>query len=69
VNFWKSCLIGVNVLEDFLTMATDFLNFRRRSFPFKYLGLPVGANPQKFATWEPMLNVIRGRLEAGEQIC
>ncbi|GAU22541.1 hypothetical protein TSUD_296610 [Trifolium subterraneum] len=30
--------------------------------PFKYLGLPVGANPRKLSTWEPMLNVIKGRL-------
>ncbi|MCI03681.1 RNA-directed DNA polymerase (Reverse transcriptase), partial [Trifolium medium] len=32
--------------------------------PFKYLGLPVGANPRKFATWEPMVNAIRGKLSA-----
>jgi hypothetical protein len=62
VNFWKSCLIGVNVAEDFMTMATDFLNCRRGAIPFKYLGLPVGANPRKFSTWEPMLDVMRGRL-------
>jgi hypothetical protein len=62
VNFWKSCPIGVNVSEDFLLMATKFLNCRRGSIPFKYLGLPVGANPQKFSTWDPMLNVIKGRL-------
>jgi hypothetical protein len=48
VNFWKSCLIGVNVDDDFLHMATEFLNCRRGSIPFKYLGLPVGANPRKF---------------------
>ncbi|GAU42409.1 hypothetical protein TSUD_324640 [Trifolium subterraneum] len=64
VNFWKSCLIGINVNDDFLGMATDFLNCRRGQTPFKYLGLPVGANPRKFSTWEPMLNAIRGRLGA-----
>ncbi|MCH82343.1 LINE-1 reverse transcriptase like, partial [Trifolium medium] len=37
---------------------------RRGQIPFKYLGLSVGANPRKLATWEPMLNVIRGRLGA-----
>jgi hypothetical protein len=25
VNFWKSCLVGVNVSNDFLTLASDFL--------------------------------------------
>jgi hypothetical protein len=62
VNYWKSCLIGVNVADDFLVMATNFLNCRTGGIPFKYLGLPVCANPRKFSTWEPMLNVIRGRL-------
>ncbi|KAK2420573.1 hypothetical protein QL285_031284 [Trifolium repens] len=62
VNFSKSCLIGINVEDDFLNMGTDFLNCKRGVAPFKYLGLPVGANPRKFSTWEPMLKVIRGRL-------
>jgi hypothetical protein len=62
VNFWKSCLIGVNVAEDFMFMATEFLNCRRGAVPFKYLGLPVGANPRKLSTWEPMLNVMKARL-------
>jgi hypothetical protein len=50
------------VSEDFLAMATNFLNCRRGSIPFKYLGLLVGANPRNISTWEPMLNVIKGRL-------
>jgi hypothetical protein len=64
VNFWKSCLIGVNVTNYFLGMAADFLHCRVGDIPFKYLGLPVGANPRKMTTWEPMLNIIRGRLGA-----
>jgi hypothetical protein len=62
VNFFKSCLIGINVGDDFMIMGTDFLNCKRGATPFKYLGLPVGANPRKVATWEPLLKVIRGRL-------
>jgi hypothetical protein len=50
VNFWKSCLFGVNVSNDFLTMASDFLNCRLGHLPFKYLGLPVGANSRLFST-------------------
>jgi hypothetical protein len=64
VNFWKSCVMGINVDNEFLVMAAEFLNCRIGRFPFKYLGLPVGANPRKMSTWEPMLNVIRGRLGA-----
>ncbi|PNX97438.1 cysteine-rich receptor-like protein kinase [Trifolium pratense] len=45
MNFWKSCVMGVNVSDEFLGMASDFLNCRIGRTPFKYLGLPVGANP------------------------
>jgi hypothetical protein len=34
------------------------------STPFKYLGLPVGANPRKLSTWEPLLEVIRRKLRS-----
>ncbi|WJX32289.1 hypothetical protein P8452_20632 [Trifolium repens] len=62
VNFWKSCVMGINVSDDFLGLASNFLNCRVGTTPFKYLGLPVGANPRKMSTWEPMLQVVRGRL-------
>jgi hypothetical protein len=62
VNFSKSCVMGINVSDDFLGMASNFLNCRVGTTPFKYLGLPVGANPRKMSTWEPMLNVVRSRL-------
>jgi hypothetical protein len=62
VNFSKSCLIGINVGDEFMNMGTDFLNCKRGVTLFKYLGLPAEANPRKVATWEPMLKVIRGRL-------
>jgi hypothetical protein len=62
VNFWKSCVMGINVSNEFLGMTSNFLNCRRGRTLFKYLGLPVGANPRNMSTWEPMLNVIRGRL-------
>ncbi|MCI18658.1 LINE-1 reverse transcriptase like [Trifolium medium] len=59
VNFWKSSLSGVNVSNDFMNMASTFLNCRVGGIPFKYLGLPVGANPKLMSTWKPMLDVIR----------
>ncbi|MCI07614.1 LINE-1 reverse transcriptase like, partial [Trifolium medium] len=64
VNFWKSCVMGVNVSNEFLVLAADFLNCRVGRMPFNYLGLPVGANPRKMSTWEPMLVVVRGRLRS-----
>jgi hypothetical protein len=63
-NFWKSSLMGVNVPNDFMEMASMFLNCRLGHVPFKYLGLPVGANPRCMSTWKPMLDVIRRRISS-----
>ncbi|KAK2444918.1 hypothetical protein QL285_015908 [Trifolium repens] len=62
VNFWKSCLVGINVPNEFMGMASDFLNCRIGNLPFKYLGLPVGASPRLCSTWAPMVDSIRRRL-------
>jgi hypothetical protein len=64
VNFWKSCVMGVNVSNDFIRLASLFLNSKIGSVPFKYLGLPVGANPRRASTWEPMVTALRKRLGA-----
>jgi hypothetical protein len=55
INLSKSSLIGVNVGEEFMVMACNFLNCSAGSIPFKYLGLPVGANPRSMSTWEPLV--------------
>jgi hypothetical protein len=62
INFWKSSIMGINVSNDFLRLALAFLNCRVSSLPFKYLGLPVGANPRRVSTWEPLLDALRKRL-------
>lgn len=43
INFSKSCLIGVNVVLEFMDMVCTFLNCSQGSIPFKYFWLPVGA--------------------------
>jgi hypothetical protein len=62
VNFWKSSLMGINVSQNFIRLAATFLNCRVGVVPFKYLGLPVDANHQRMATWEPLINSLRKRL-------
>jgi hypothetical protein len=64
VNFWKSSLLGVNIDDNFMEMACNFLNCIRGVFPFHYLGLPVGANPRRLSTWEPMVEKIRRKLNS-----
>jgi len=55
VNYSKSSIMGVNVDSDFLSLAEGFLHCRIGSTPFIYLSLPVGANPRKESTWEPLI--------------
>lgn len=62
INFSKSSLTGVNVSDEFMARACDFLNCSAGGIPFKYLGLPVGANPRSMSTWEPLIETIGGRL-------
>jgi hypothetical protein len=64
VNFHKSSLIGVNVSREFMDAAGRFLHCKEGSTPFTYLRLPVGANPKKLSTWEPMLVKLRNRLNS-----
>jgi len=62
VDFYKSCLMGINVNPDFMEMTCNFLNCSQGSFPFRYLGLPVGGNPGRVATWDPLLEQLTKRL-------
>jgi hypothetical protein len=62
VDFFKSKLFGVNVDETFLASATVFLKCVVGRLPFIYLGLPVGANPRRLSTWNPVIEVIQNRL-------
>jgi hypothetical protein len=62
VNFSKSRLFGVNIPPNFLEGAASFLHCIIGSLPFIYLGLPVGANPRRTSTWDPVIKTIEKRL-------
>ena len=64
VNFYKSCLMGINVDADFVEMACNFLNCGQGSFPFRYLGLSVGGNPGRVSTWDPLLEHLTKKLNS-----
>jgi hypothetical protein len=56
--------MGVNVHADFLELACSFLNCRLGEIPFNYLGLPVGANPRRLSTWDPLISYLKRRLSS-----
>ncbi|KAK2409977.1 hypothetical protein QL285_045372 [Trifolium repens] len=62
VNFYKSKLYGVNLDDNFLRASSSFLHCEVDSIPFRFLGIPVGANPRRSATWSPILESIKKRL-------
>lgn len=64
INFHKSKIAGIAVPDSTTNQFAALLNCKVMSIPFIYLGLPVGANPRRLATWDPMLNKIRSKLSS-----
>lgn len=62
VNFNKSKIIGVNLSNTFLEQTSLFLHCQSEAIPFKFHGLPVGANPRRRGTWNPVIEKVRSRL-------
>lgn len=62
VYFKKSSLVSLNVEESFVSAASMFLNCKRGRIPFKYLGLPVGANSRNSSTWQPVIDTMERML-------
>ncbi|PNX58635.1 ribonuclease H, partial [Trifolium pratense] len=56
INFVKSKLYGVNVDNRLLEAGAVFLSCNTAAIPFKFLGLPVGANPRRKETWKPVID-------------
>ncbi|GAU23824.1 hypothetical protein TSUD_27340 [Trifolium subterraneum] len=64
INFTKSKLCGLNVDDRFLAAGASFLSFRSDAIPFKFLGIPVGANPRRRETWRPVVEAMSKRLSS-----
>ncbi|GAU24569.1 hypothetical protein TSUD_149100 [Trifolium subterraneum] len=58
INFMKSKLYGLNVEDEFLAAGSTFLSCRSDAIPFKFLGIPVGANPRRRETWRPVVEAM-----------
>lgn len=61
-NYHKSCLIGIKVREDSIDEISRLVNCKIGCVPFKYLGIPVGTNPRRISTWNPIIDLMLGRL-------
>lgn len=59
INFHKSSLVGLNVSSQWMKEAALFLNYKTGSISFIYLGLPVGADTRRLATWRLVVDKVR----------
>lgn len=62
VNFSKSQVFGIGVLMGEITRCARILGCCAASLPFKYLGVPVGANMALKRHWQPILDWVQSRL-------
>ena len=55
INFAKSSCGAFGVSDRWTHDASNYLKCSLMSFPFSYLGIPIGANPRRCQTWEPII--------------
>lgn len=64
VNFAKSSVVGCGIDDNELRGISHFLACKIGNLPFKFLGIPVGANPRGVSTWQPIIDSIKIRLNS-----
>ncbi|XP_028057321.1 uncharacterized protein LOC114261287 [Camellia sinensis] len=62
INYHKSVIANIGVDEMLLQSFSSRLNCAHQRLPFKYLGLPLGANPSRLSTWKPVLDKFKQKL-------
>nr|CCA66180.1 hypothetical protein [Beta vulgaris subsp. vulgaris] len=62
VNFHKSSLMGLNVTSSWIQEAANSLMCKIGTIPFSYLGLPIGDNPARIRTWDPIIDKLEKKL-------
>ncbi|KAJ0535305.1 putative RNA-directed DNA polymerase [Helianthus annuus] len=62
INIHKSTLFGIGKNREEVEMKAECLGCRSGEIPFIYLGIKVGANMNRVANWDPVVDVFRRRL-------
>ncbi|XP_022008346.1 uncharacterized protein LOC110907712 [Helianthus annuus] len=62
VNLSKCSVYGVGVDDVEAQLMVNILGCKKGSFPFKHLGLMVGANMNLIRNWKPVIDVFKNRL-------
>lgn len=64
INFSKSALIVLGKEEEWCKNLASSLGCRLVTLPITYLGIPLGANPNKASTWQPILVKLKNKLSS-----
>ena len=67
INFSKSSFGTIRMSESWKVDAARYLNCRLLAIPFLYLGLPIGANPRRSDTWDPIVKKCESKLAKWKQ--
>ncbi|XP_035832701.1 uncharacterized protein LOC118481647 [Helianthus annuus] len=62
IELHKSCIFGVGVPDSELISLASVIGCKSEFLPFKYLGLPVGANMNRISNWRSMIETFESRL-------
>jgi len=69
VNYAKSGLVVIGKDERWAAEAADILECKLVQLPITYLGVPLGANMRKAASWQPVITKIKQRLATWRANC
>jgi len=67
VNYHKSCLVPINMDNDNATSLANAFGCTVRSFPFTYLGLPLGLTKPQVKDYAPLICRVERRLSTSAQ--
>ena len=62
INFAKSHFGALGRPDQWVREAAGFLNCRILSFPFTYLGIPVGVTPRRGQLWDSVIRKYENKL-------
>nr|GEW35898.1 putative RNA-directed DNA polymerase, eukaryota, reverse transcriptase zinc-binding domain protein [Tanacetum cinerariifolium] len=62
INFHKSNVFGVGVSNSEVVSMAACTSCEAGSFPFSYLGLPIGSNMSRIANWQMLIDRFKARL-------
>ncbi|KAL4282530.1 hypothetical protein GQ457_16G016200 [Hibiscus cannabinus] len=63
-----SCLIGINVEAEHLKILTGCYGCKIGALPFNYLGIPLGSDPRRVSTWDPVIERFRIKLSGNKKL-